>query len=140
MASLHLNARALEILKSKRQGSFIVMEADTAFISPARERRELFGMELVQDRNNHQVTKADLADIVCGTLTPESIRDLLLGLIAIKYTQSNSVGYVFGGQMIGIGAGQQSRVDCTKLAGVKADVWWLHTHIPRSLGLASKLR
>ena len=74
------------------------------------------------------MTKADLADIVCGTLTPEAVRDLLLGLIAIKYTQSNSVGYVFGGQMIGIGAGQQSRVDCTKLAGVKADVWWLHTH------------
>lgn len=133
------NARALEILKSKRQGSFIVMEADTAFISPARERRELFGMELVQDRNNHQVTEADLGDIVCGTLTPESIRDLLLGLIAIKYTQSNSVGYVFGGQMIGIGAGQQSRVDCTKLAGVKADVWWLHTH-PKVLGLRFKVK
>jgi AICAR transformylase/IMP cyclohydrolase PurH len=77
-------------------------------------------MELVQDRNNHQATKADLADILFGTLTPESVRDLLLGLIAIKYTQSNSVGYAFGGQMIGIGAGQQSRVDCTKLAGADA--------------------
>jgi phosphoribosylaminoimidazolecarboxamide formyltransferase/IMP cyclohydrolase len=128
---------ALEILKSKKQGSFIVIEADNAFTAPERERRELFGMELVQDRNNHQVTAADLADVVCGTLTPESIQDLLLGLIAIKYTQSNSVGYALGGQMIGIGAGQQSRVDCTKLAGAKADLWWLRTH-PKVLALRFK--
>lgn len=128
---------ALEILKSKKQGSFIVIEADNAFTAPERERRELFGMELVQDRNNHQVTKADLADIVCGTLTPESIQDLLLGLVAIKYTQSNSVGYAFGGQIIGIGAGQQSRIDCTKLAGAKADLWCLRTH-PKVLALRFK--
>jgi len=128
---------ALEVLKSKKQGSFIVIEADNAFTAPERERRELFGMELVQDRNNYQVTEADLADVVCGTLTPESIQDLLLGLIAIKYTQSNSVGYAFGGQMIGVGAGQQSRVDCTKLAGAKADLWWLRTH-PKVLGLRFK--
>ncbi|MEN8160009.1 MAG: hypothetical protein ABFS41_08065, partial [Myxococcota bacterium] len=74
------------------------------------------------------------ATLVCGELTPEAERDLLLGLVALKYTQSNSVGYALGGQMIGIGAGQQSRVDCTKLAGAKADLWWLRTH-PKVLGL-----
>ena len=128
---------ALEILKSKKQGSFIVIEADNTFTPPERERREVFGMELVQDRNNHPITEADLANVMCGSLTPESIRDLLLGLITIKYTQSNSVGYALGGQMIGIGAGQQSRVDCTKLAGAKADLWWLGTH-PKVLGLRFK--
>lgn len=128
---------ALEILKSKKQGVFIVIEADSTFAGPQRERREIFGLQLVQDVNNHQVTEADLADVVCGTLTSESKQDLLLGLIAIKYTQSNSVGYAFGGQMIGIGAGQQSRIDCTKLAGAKADLWWLRTH-PKVLGLRFK--
>jgi phosphoribosylaminoimidazolecarboxamide formyltransferase/IMP cyclohydrolase len=125
---------ALEILKQKKNGAFIAIEADAAFAPPKRERRELFGMELVQDRNDHQVSEAELADVVCGALTPEAKRDLLLGLVAIKYAQSNSVGYALGGQMIGIGAGQQSRVDCTKLAGAKADLWWLGTH-PKVLGL-----
>jgi AICAR transformylase/IMP cyclohydrolase PurH len=129
--------RALEILKQKKNGAFIVIEADGAFAPPKRERRELFGMELVQDRNDHLITEAELKDVVCGALTPEARRDLLLGLVAIKYTQSNSVGYALGGQMIGIGAGQQSRVDCTKLAGAKADLWWLGTH-PKVLGLRFK--
>jgi phosphoribosylaminoimidazolecarboxamide formyltransferase/IMP cyclohydrolase len=125
---------ALELLKQKKGGAFIAIEADAAFVAPKRERREVFGVELVQDRNDHQVTEADLKDVVSGALTPEAKRDLLLGLVAIKYTQSNSVGYALGGQMIGIGAGQQSRVDCTKLAGAKADLWWLGTH-PKVLGL-----
>ena len=128
---------ALEILKAKKNGTFIVIEADNAFAAPKRESREVFGMQMVQDRNEHQVTSAELADVVCGALTPEARRDLLLGLVAIKYTQSNSVGYALGGQMIGIGAGQQSRVDCTKLAGAKADLWWLGTH-PKVLGLRFK--
>jgi phosphoribosylaminoimidazolecarboxamide formyltransferase/IMP cyclohydrolase len=128
---------ALEILKQKKNGSFIVIEADAAFAAPKRESREVFGMRMVQDRNDHQISSAELADVVCGTLTPEAKRDLLLGLVAIKYTQSNSVGYALGGQMIGIGAGQQSRVDCTKLAGAKADSWWLGTH-PKVLGLRFK--
>ena len=128
---------ALEILKQKKNGAFIVIEADASFTPPKRERREVFGMELVQDRNDHQVTERDLAEVVCGELTPDAKRDLLLGLVAIKYTQSNSVGYALGGQMIGIGAGQQSRVDCTKLAGAKADLWWLGTH-PKVLGLRFK--
>jgi len=128
---------ALEILKQKKNGAFIAIEADAAFTPPKRERREIFGMEMVQDRNEHQVTERDLAELVCGELTADAKRDLLLGLVAIKYTQSNSVGYALGGQMIGIGAGQQSRVDCTKLAGAKADLWWLGTH-PKVLGLRFK--
>jgi phosphoribosylaminoimidazolecarboxamide formyltransferase/IMP cyclohydrolase len=126
--------KALERLAAKKGGGFIVLRADPDYVPPARESRELFGMKLVQDRNAHAVTKADLATLVCGELTPEAERDLLLGLVALKYTQSNSVGYALGGQMIGIGAGQQSRVDCTKLAGAKADLWWLRTH-PKVLGL-----
>ncbi len=127
--------RALEKLRAKKGGSFIVLRADADFVPPARESRELFGVKLTQDRNAHQVTAADLETVVCGQLTPEAKRDLLLGLVALKYTQSNSVGYALGGQMIGIGAGQQSRVDCTKLAGGKADLWWLRTH-PKVLDLA----
>jgi len=128
---------ALAILKAKKGGGFIVMQADPDFEAPEREAREVFGMRLVQDRNNHRVTRADLANVVCGTLTDDAVRDLLLGLVTIKYTQSNSVGYAKGGQMIGIGAGQQSRVDCTKLAGAKADVWQLGLH-PKVLGLHFK--
>lgn len=126
---------ALEKLCAKKGGGFIVLRADPDFVPPARESRELFGVKLVQDRNAHQVGAADLETVVCGRLTPEAKRDLLLGLVTLKYTQSNSVGYALGGQMIGIGAGQQSRVDCTKLAGAKADGWWLRTH-PKVLDLA----
>lgn len=125
---------ALETLKGKKGGGFIVLQADAGFDAPAREERELYGMRLVQDRNDHRVDESDLEGVVCGALTPEARRDLLLGLVTVKYTQSNSVGYALGGQMIGIGAGQQSRVDCTKLAGAKADLWSLRTH-PKVLGL-----
>jgi len=128
---------ALEILKTKKSGGFIVMQANLDFEPPDREAREVFGMRLVQDRNNHQVTRADLANVKCGSITDEAARDLVLGLVTIKYTQSNSVGYAVGGQMIGIGAGQQSRIDCTKLAGAKADVWQLGLH-PKVLGLDFK--
>jgi phosphoribosylaminoimidazolecarboxamide formyltransferase / IMP cyclohydrolase len=128
---------ALKILKKKKSGSFVVIMANAAFSPPKREARELFGMLLVQDRNDHQVTEGDLADVVCGALTPEAKRDLLLGLVALKYTQSNSVGYARDGQLIGIGAGQQSRIDCTKLAGAKADLWWLRAH-PKVLDLRFK--
>ena len=101
----------------------------------ARERASCSACASTQDRNAHLVTAADLETVVCGELTPEAKRDLLLGLVTLKYTQSNSVGYALGGQMIGIGAGQQTRVDCTKLAGGKADLWQLRTH-PKVLGLA----
>lgn len=128
---------AFEILTGKKGGAFIVMQADANFQAPARESREIFGMQLIQDRNNRAVVASDLDHIVYGDLTPAARRDLLLGLIALKYTQSNSVGYALDGQMIGIGAGQQSRVDCTKLAGAKADIWHLGRH-PKVLGLAFK--
>ncbi|MCP5069566.1 MAG: hypothetical protein GY946_23615, partial [bacterium] len=128
---------ALEILKAKKSGGFIVIQADPSYVAPAREERELFGMKLVQDRNTHLVGAAELDGVVCGELTEGARRDLLLGLVALKYTQSNSVGYALDGQMIGIGAGQQSRVDCTKLAGSKADLWHLGTH-PKVLGLSFK--
>jgi phosphoribosylaminoimidazolecarboxamide formyltransferase/IMP cyclohydrolase len=128
---------AFEILCAKKKGSFIVMQANPHFQPPERETRELFGMKLEQDRNNRAVVPADLDRVVCGELTEAARRDLILGLIALKYTQSNSVGYALDGQMIGIGAGQQSRVDCTKLAGAKADVWHLRRH-PKVLGLKFK--
>jgi phosphoribosylaminoimidazolecarboxamide formyltransferase/IMP cyclohydrolase len=125
---------ALEVLKGKKGGSFIVFRADGHFEPPKAETRELYGLRLTQDRNNRRVELGDLGNVVCGELTDAARRDLVLGLIAIKYTQSNSVGYALDGQMIGIGAGQQSRVDCTKLAGAKADVWHLGRH-PKVLGL-----
>jgi phosphoribosylaminoimidazolecarboxamide formyltransferase/IMP cyclohydrolase len=128
---------ALDILKSKKNGAFIVMKADASFEPPPRESREVFGMTLTQDRNNYQITPKDLATVHTGVLTEDAKRDLVLGLVTVKYTQSNSVGYAVGGQMIGIGAGQQSRVDCTKLAGQKADIWQLGRH-PKVIGLAFK--
>jgi phosphoribosylaminoimidazolecarboxamide formyltransferase / IMP cyclohydrolase len=128
---------ALELLRSKKQGAFVVVEADESFVPPVRERRDVFGMVLTQERNNHLITESDLKNVLCGFLTRDAIRDLLLGLVVLKYTQSNSVAYVLGGQTIGIGAGQQSRVDCTKLAGAKADVWWLGMH-PRVRNLRFK--
>ncbi len=129
--------KALEILSAKKSGAFLVFQADPAYEPPTREARELFGMRLVQDRNHHLIGLSDLKDVRCGALTDEAAHDLILGLIAVKYTQSNSVAYVHGGQVIGIGAGQQSRVDCTKLAGAKADVWQLRQH-PKVLGLIFK--
>jgi phosphoribosylaminoimidazolecarboxamide formyltransferase/IMP cyclohydrolase len=128
---------ALSILSSKKGGGFIVMRGDADFTPPARESRQVFGMQLTQDRNNREVTLDDVATPECGEFTDAARRDMVLGLIALKYTQSNSVGYALDGQMIGIGAGQQSRVDCTKLAGQKADTWHLGRH-PRVLDLVFK--
>jgi len=126
---------ALKTLSAKKGGGFPVLRIDPAYEPPERETHQVFGVSLVQDRNSRPFTRADLTDVRCGALTPEAERDLLLGMIVLKYTQSNSVGYAAGGQMIGIGAGQQSRVDCTKLAGAKADLWQLQRH-PKVLGLA----
>jgi phosphoribosylaminoimidazolecarboxamide formyltransferase / IMP cyclohydrolase len=128
---------ALEILKAKKKGGYIVLRADPHFEPPAREQREVYGLRLTQDRNAVELGAKHLANVLCGELSAEAKRDLLLGLITLKYTQSNSVGYSLDGQMIGIGAGQQSRVDCTKLAGAKADVWHLRRH-PKVLGLRFK--
>ena len=124
----------LATLAAKKGGSYVVIEADPDYRPPAVESREVFGVTLTQERNNRQLRPDDLGDVVCGELDEAARRDLLLALVTLKYTQSNSVGYSLDGQMIGIGAGQQSRVDCTKLAGAKADVWHLTRH-PKVLGL-----
>lgn len=119
---------AFEILARKKSGAFVVLEANPAYEPPALESRQVFGITLTQARNDHRITGADLANVVCGSLSEDTKRDLLLGLIALKYTQSNSVAFTSDGQTIGVGAGQQSRVDCTKLASAKADVWRLRCH------------
>ena len=119
---------AFDTLAAKKNGAFVVLEVDPQYTPPPTERREVFGVVLTQERNNHRPSAADLANVVCGELTEDARRDLLLGLVTLKYTQSNAVGYALGGQMIGIGAGQQSRVDCTALAGTKADTWHLRRH------------
>ena len=128
------DTEALRTLRAKKGGSFIVLQADPGYRPPQRESRELFGMRLAQDRNSQPILPSHLDTVVCGKLDDEARRDLTLGLITLKYTQSNSMGFALGGQMIGIGAGQQSRVDCTKLAGAKTDVWYLGRH-PKVLGL-----
>ena len=118
----------LATLAAKKNGAFVIIEADPDYRPPTIESRQVFGVTLTQERNNRRLGPRDLDDIVCGELGDAAKRDLLLALVTLKYTQSNSVGYALEGQMIGIGAGQQSRVDCTKLAGAKADVWHLARH------------
>jgi len=124
------SAEALEILSSKKKGAFIVLQANSDYTPGETEKRELHGIKLTQSCNTELITEKHIENIVCGEkeLSPEVKRDLIVGLITLKYTQSNSVGYVLDGQLIGIGAGQQSRVDCTKLAGRKVDNWFLRQH------------
>ena len=122
--------RALDILKAKKGGGFIVLEADPGYRPPVDEFKEVFGVGFSQRRNDTLLTSAHLEKRVTARkdLPPDAARDLLLAAITVKYTQSNSVGYALDGQMIGVGAGQQSRVDCTRLAGRKAEVWFLRQH------------
>ncbi|MDX6294845.1 MAG: phosphoribosylaminoimidazolecarboxamide formyltransferase / cyclohydrolase [Kribbellaceae bacterium] len=115
-------------LSAKKHGTFLVLEADNDFRPPTEEIREIYGLRLTQRRDDLPLTRASLGEPVVGTLTAAAIDDLLLGMIVMRYTQSNSVGYVRDGMAIGIGAGQQSRIDCTSLAGAKADTWWLRRH------------
>ena len=129
---------ALEILKAKKKGSFIVLQADESFVAPLVEFREMYGVTFSQRRNDALFTPAHLSNIKSGEAIPENAKiDLVLASISIKYTQSNSVGYAKNGQMIGVGAGQQSRVDCVKLAGRKVSVWYLRQH-PKVQGLPFK--
>lgn len=121
-------------LAAKKRGSFVVIEVDPHYRPPPMESRVVFGVTLTQERNGRRIGPGDLEHVVCGELNETATRDLLLALVTVKYTQSNSVGYAVDGQMIGIGAGQQSRVDCTRLAGAKADSWHLSRH-PNVLGL-----
>jgi AICAR transformylase/IMP cyclohydrolase PurH len=118
----------VEKLAAKKNGQYLVLEADAAFEPPAWETRELGGVRLEQHRPTTEVT----ASIVrSGTTTPlpeSAVSDLMLAMIAARHTQSNTVTYARAGMVLGIGAGQQSRVDCTKLAGAKVDAWWLRRH------------
>lgn len=117
---------ALEILKAKRKGSYLILQSDPDYEPPIIEHKEIFGVTFEQSRNNIELTADCLTDIpTIAKIPADAQRDLLIALITLKYTQSNSVCYVKGGQAIGIGAGQQSRVHCTRLAGNKADTWWL---------------
>ncbi|MBR1580937.1 MAG: phosphoribosylaminoimidazolecarboxamide formyltransferase [Selenomonadaceae bacterium] len=120
---------ALDILKAKRKGSYLILQIDPAYEPPAVERKQVFGVTFEQLRNDIAITADCLNDVPTITKIPaDAQRDLLIALITLKYTQSNSVCYVKDGQAIGIGAGQQSRVHCTRLAGSKADTWWLRQH------------
>ncbi len=128
---------ALEVLKGKRKGTYNVIQIDPAYRPAPVERKQVFGITFEQGRNEINLASDALFENVpthVKTFTPEAKRDLIISLITLKYTQSNSVCYVKDGQAIGIGAGQQSRIHCTRLAGQKADIWWLRQH-PKVMAL-----
>lgn len=127
---------ALEILKRKRKGGYNVIKIDENYKPKAIEKRDVFGVTFEQGYNDFKITKDLLNNIVTDNknLTDEAALDMIVALITLKYTQSNSVCYVKNGQTIGVGAGQQSRIHCTRLAGNKADNWFLRQH-PKVLGL-----
>ena len=121
---------ALEILKSKRKGSYNIIKIDENYVPEVSETKEVFGITFEQGRNNFEINEALLENVVTENknITKEAKRDLIIALITLKYTQSNSVCYAYDGQAIGVGAGQQSRIHCTRLAGTKADTWHLRQH------------
>lgn len=130
---------ALEILKTKRKGTYNVIKIDPAYVPELKETKDVFGITFEQDRNEVKITAELLVERPTANkeIPENAVRDLLISLITLKYTQSNSVCYVKDGQAIGIGAGQQSRVHCTRLAGNKADIWWLRQN-PKALALPFK--
>ncbi|WP_326560527.1 phosphoribosylaminoimidazolecarboxamide formyltransferase [Micromonospora sp. NBC_01796] len=115
----------VSVLSAKKGGRFLVVEADPDFQPPLTETRDVYGLRLTQPRDDVPLTREMLSD---PQLPASAVDDLLLGLIVVRYTQSNSVAYLRDGMTLGIGAGQQSRVDCTQLAGAKVDTWWLRRH------------
>ena len=121
---------ALEILKSKRKGNYNIVKIDPDYVPDPIEHKQVFGITFEQGRNEFKINESLLETVVTRekTLTPEAKRDLIVALITLKYTQSNSVCYAVDGQAIGVGAGQQSRIHCTRLAGTKADTWFLRQH------------
>jgi AICAR transformylase/IMP cyclohydrolase PurH len=133
------SAAALEILKLKRKGSYLVIQIDSSYTAPELETKEVFGISFEQKRNNIKIDGSCLVNIPTKNknIPDAAKRDLLISLIVLKYTQSNSVCYAKDGQAIGIGAGQQSRVHCTRLAGNKADIWHLRQN-PKVLNLFFK--
>ena len=121
---------ALAILKEKRKGSYNVVQIDPDYVPDPIERKQVFGITFQQGRNNFEINRALLENVVTANkdLPESAARDLIIALITLKYTQSNSVCYAVDGQAIGVGAGQQSRIHCTRLAGTKADTWFLRQH------------
>ncbi len=121
---------ALELLKTKKRGSYCILQMDKGYLPQSTETRQVFGVTFMQQRNNVVLDASALSNVVTSRKEiPQSAKnDLLLALITLKYTQSNSVCYAFDGQTIGVGAGQQSRIHCTRLAGSKADSWMLRGH------------
>ena len=121
---------ALAILSSKRNGNYNIVKIDPDFVPDPIERKQVYGITFEQGRNNFEINPELLSNVVTEKkeLPKEAIRDLMIALITLKYTQSNSVCYVTDGQAIGVGAGQQSRIHCTRLAGNKADIWHLRQH------------
>ena len=121
---------ALAILRTKKKGNYNVVRIDPAYVPAPVERKDVFGVTFQQGRNDYKVTADVFSNIVTKnkTLPPEAVIDMTVALITLKYTQSNSVCYVKDGQAIGVGAGQQSRIHCTRLAGNKADNWYLRQH------------
>ena len=118
---------ALNILKEKKKGNYCILKIDPDYVPEEKETKQVFGVSFEQGRNNAVIDEKFLGEIVTKNkdLPDEAKRDLMISLIVLKYTQSNSVAYAKGGQAIGIGAGQQSRIHCTRLAGQKADNWFL---------------
>ena len=127
---------ALEILKTKRKGNYNIVQIDPAYVPAPQETKDVFGVTFQQGRNEFKIGKELLENIVTANknFPEEAKRDLIVALITLKYTQSNSVCYAVDGQAIGVGAGQQSRIHCTRLAGTKADTWHLRQH-PKVLAL-----
>ena len=121
---------ALEILKSKRKGSYNIVKIDPNYVPAPIEHKTVYGITFEQGRNNFEINRALLSNIVTANkeLPESAVRDLIIALITLKYTQSNSVCFAVDGQAIGVGAGQQSRIHCTRLAGGKADTWFLRQH------------
>ena len=122
---------ALNLIKEKKDGKYVILKADPEYTAPEIEYREVNGVVFSQLRNTLKINQNSLlAKVVIKNkeIPAEAVRDLIIASITLKYTQSNSVGYALDGQMIGIGAGQQSRVDCTKLAGRKTETWYLRQH------------
>ncbi len=130
---------ALEILKTKKDGRYLILQIDPAYEAPLLETRNLYGFELAQRRNDARVDRALFANVVTSSaaIPEDTLETLIVATIALKYTQSNSVGVAYDGQVIGMGAGQQSRIHCTRLACDKADKWLLQQH-PAVLGMRFK--
>jgi phosphoribosylaminoimidazolecarboxamide formyltransferase/IMP cyclohydrolase len=129
----------LEILKAKKKGSYVIMLMDPGYEPADMESRDIYGITIEQKRNNAVISRETFSNIVTENkaMTDAAVRDLIVSYITLKYTQSNSICFAYDGQVIGCGAGQQSRIHCTRLAASKADIWFLRQH-PQVLSLRFK--